>query len=239
MRAVAASEWAKLLQRCGALREGALSIRLSRTEVLRRVGPRFCQTGSARTRRRALEAVDVALDTARPRAWYGAQPLHGGTEESNADFLSLLTPKLRHVFRRCHGAIIFAMTLGPDLDAAIQRAQDADAARGFILDDIASRVAEIAAERVRTHVRELLPKGMAATPRYSPGYCDLPVSRQRSLFRLFPERPVGIGLSGNFLMSPRKSVSGFMGIGHDAIVREYGVACKRCEKTDCPHRRAP
>ena len=53
----------------------------------------------------------------------------------------------------------------------------------------------------------------ALTPRFSPGYGDLPLDIQRSVFRfLEPEIKIGLTLSESLIMCPSKSVTAFVGI---------------------------
>ena len=51
------------------------------------------------------------------------------------------------------------------------------------------------------------------TRRFSPGYGDLSLDLQKTVFELLnPEKHIGITLTDGMLMTPMKSVSAFIGI---------------------------
>jgi len=107
--------------------------------------------------------------------------------------------------------------------------------KGFITDTMGSWVVERAMdliqEKLKNTFREL---EMHITNRYSPGYCNWPVSDQQSLFSLLPEQPCNIRLTGSSLMIPIKSVSGIIGIGKK--VKKRGYACDICNNKKCIYR---
>ena len=56
-------------------------------------------------------------------------------------------------------------------------------------------------------------KGACVTPRFSPGYGDLPLTFQKEIFRVLDcPRQIGLSLNESLLMSPSKSVTAIMGI---------------------------
>ena len=76
-------------------------------------------------------------------------------------------------------------------------------------------------------------------PRFSPGYGDLPLSLQRDIFRVLDcPRKIGLTLNESLLMSPSKSVTAIVGLGHP---RESSCSggCNQCSKTDCIYRSTP
>jgi hypothetical protein len=103
---------------------------------------------------------------------------------------------------------------------------------GYIVDLIASSLAEATAQYVHDHLKELGARsGFKITNRYSPGYCGWKVNEQQKLFSLFPEGSCGINLSESSLMSPIKSVSGVVGAGAEVSFRDY--TCELCSMKDC------
>ncbi|CAK7066067.1 MAG: hypothetical protein PETM_02879 [Petrimonas sp.] len=110
-----------------------------------------------------------------------------------------------------------------------------DYLKGFITDTMGSWVVERAMdliqEKLENAFREL---GMHVTNRYSPGYCNWPVSEQQPLFSLLPGQPCNIRLTGSSLMIPLKSVSGIVGIGKK--VKKRGYACDICNNRTCIYR---
>jgi len=107
---------------------------------------------------------------------------------------------------------------------------------GYIADMVASALVESVANQVQYHIRQLaVQSGLKITNRYSPGYCKWDVSEQQKLFKLFPENCCGITLSNSSLMSPIKSVSAVLGMGHSVAYQEY--TCEICSMKECLYRK--
>jgi Vitamin B12 dependent methionine synthase, activation domain len=106
---------------------------------------------------------------------------------------------------------------------------------GLIADLIGSEIAEGVADYIHKKVEsDIALEGMKATNRYSPGYCNWPVSDQQKLFRLIGKNNCGIRLTESSLMLPIKSVSGVIGLGRNVIKRGY--ACAWCDADHCLYR---
>lgn len=92
-----------------------------------------------------------------------------------------------------------------------------------------------AMDKVQLHLeKEMMDQGKKITNRYSPGYCEWPLSGQRDLFAYIGDHPTGITINESCLMQPIKSVSGIIGIGDEVRKRSYG--CDICNSTSCAYR---
>ena len=71
------------------------------------------------------------------------------------------------------------------------------------------------------------------TWRFSAGYGDLPISLQKSLTEyLNAQRRIGLTVTDNFLMIPRKSVTAIIGVS-DTPLKKHGTAgCSACNLRD-------
>lgn len=130
---------------------------------------------------------------------------------------------------------VFALTVG-EPEQLKQGKEGGDLLREYCADAIFSVMAETLAQAVEKRLAGLMEAhGMAAGFRYSPGYCDWPLSDNRELLALADAQKIGIRLTEGGMMTPRKSVSGVMAFGEPGSeVRE--PACRRC-KERCPHYR--
>ena len=107
-----------------------------------------------------------------------------------------------------------------------------------VLDAIGSGTAEKLAIQIEGKIRiKSALEDMVTSKRFSPGYCDWPVSQQEPVFRALDSDTAGIRLTDSMLMMPRKSVSGVIGIGLPGNDIEYYNPCNTCSKKDCPGRR--
>jgi cobalamin-dependent methionine synthase I len=106
----------------------------------------------------------------------------------------------------------------------------------YILDAIGSLTVEKAMDKIQENlIVEMSAGSMKISNRYSPGYCNWHLSGQKSLFGLIDENPTGIQINDSCLMTPRKSISGIIGIGKDLKHHEYG--CAVCNNATCIYRR--
>jgi len=146
-------------------------------------------------------------------------------------------PIITSQLKRSTSLALFVSTAGPRLEQwSGTLMAEGDMMRGYIVDAIASEYVEQASvwleKQIAGHVAS---SGWKMTNRYSPGYCDWPVSEQHKLFSLLPERFCGITLTESALMVPIKSLSGIIGLGPD--VKRGAFQCNICDLKDCFRRR--
>lgn len=132
----------------------------------------------------------------------------------------------------CEEVILFAATIGLNIDRLIRRYTNLSPARALFFQ-------AIGAERIESlcdiFCEELKQSGMQLRPRFSPGYGDLPLELQKDVFRVLDcPRKIGLSLNESLLMSPSKSVTAIIGIGGG--VTEPKNKCSACLKTDCAYR---
>jgi hypothetical protein len=106
----------------------------------------------------------------------------------------------------------------------------------FVTDVIGSLTVEHAMNKIQAQLESTMnEENLHITNRYSPGYCNWPVSGQQELFGYMGNLPVNITLKESCLMLPIKSVSGIIGIGENAQKQEY--ACHICNNKICFYRK--
>ncbi len=129
---------------------------------------------------------------------------------------------------------MFVVTAGKEYEAYLHRLRtEGDIVKEFVADAIGSVIAEACVTRVTKELDEY--RDLKHSLPYSPGYCGWHISEQEKLFSFFPEKPCGITLSESFLMSPVKSVSGFIGLGKDLKPQPY--RCEICNNIHCYKRK--
>ena len=200
---------------------------LNRREVLLYLGHRGQEIGPELARQ--LDESEAALlAAARPRLVWRAVPVEadchlGGTE------LTLEGADIRALLRPCREAVLMAATLGPDVDALIQRAQVRDMAQAVILDACAST----AIENVCNHAQADLEayyrqRGKYLTDRFSPGYGDLPLEQQPEFCRVLDTaRKIGLAVGASLMLTPCKSVTAVMGVA-DTPQPRRAAGCENC-----------
>jgi len=132
---------------------------------------------------------------------------------------------------------LFAITIGDALETKARRLmRGEDPVKGYVLDALASLIAENAADRLQEQLRDTAAAwGWKITNRFSPGYCGWSVEQQHLLFGQLPSGFCGITLTETALMYPIKSVSGVIGLGANVVFHPY--PCDFCNLLDCYKRR--
>lgn len=139
---------------------------------------------------------------------------------------------------RCNEVAIFVLTIGGRLEEiSAKLAEDQMIVESYVLDAIGSSAVESLADLVQGKIGELARNHhLSISRRFSPGYCDWHISQQEVIFRVLNGCNSLVQLSPEYLMTPQKSISGIIGIGHESEIASYNP-CKTCEKRNCVGRR--
>jgi cobalamin-dependent methionine synthase I len=133
--------------------------------------------------------------------------------------------------------VCFVGTIGTGVEHEINRLLSKQKlAEAYILDAMAS----VAVENMIDRFQDLMANQFSAehrtvTLRFSPGYCDWPVTQQKKLFKIFDPKQLNVELLDSCLMKPRKSISGVFGITPQES--ESYNPCRDCPTRRCQSRR--
>ena len=145
--------------------------------------------------------------------------------------------KLAQTLKNAEKMVCFVGTIGNDVENEINRLLgNQKLADAYILDSMGS----VAVENMIDRFQELMENRFSAedrtvTLRFSPGYCDWPVTQQKKLFNIFDPKQLDVELLDSCLMKPRKSISGVFGITPQESV-SYNP-CRDCPTRSCDSRR--
>ena len=153
----------------------------------------------------------------------------------------LKSPILARVLEPCEEAVFFIVTIGRGVEGEVARLNnEGRLTEAYILDRLGSLTAEHSVkafyERMKRYHEK---KGYGVTLRFSPGYCDWPITEQEKLFLLVDAESIGVTMTASCLMQPRKSVSGVFGL---FPLSAHGKPfmynpCRYCDNKDCNARR--
>ncbi|MEA3470144.1 MAG: vitamin B12 dependent-methionine synthase activation domain-containing protein [Thermodesulfobacteriota bacterium] len=151
------------------------------------------------------------------------------------------SPKLAKVMKYSDDITCFVATIGNVLDHEVAWLNNANRlTEAYILDSLGSMVIEHTVNEFHKEMGQRYGKqGKGVTLRFSPGYCDWPVTDQKKLFLVLDAEQIGVTLNESCLMHPRKSISGVFGIcpvNNDNPIPPYNP-CSECKKKDCVARR--
>ena len=122
---------------------------------------------------------------------------------------------------------IMAVTLGSEIEKKISYYEKIDLTKAIILDSCATTAVEEFCDFIEEDIKKIAEaehKGI--TFRYSPGYGDLPIDIQKSfLDTLNATKTIGLTVSRNNLLMPRKSVTAIIGL----IPKDKVINKRTCE----------
>lgn len=131
----------------------------------------------------------------------------------------------------CDRVAVMGLTLGLGIDNLLRKTQIKDMAMTVILDCGASVLVEQLCDEFEGTIREEIGEKYL-TFRFSPGYGDYPITEQSRIIRyLDASRKIGLNVTSNSLMIPRKSVTALIGIA-DHPVKGRLATCGECVLKD-------
>jgi len=176
------------------------------------------------------QCITEALPQCQYKVCYSRLPVSVDGDAVTLGNVSVCSSKLSKTLRGCHEAVVFAATVGIGIDRLIAKYQTISPSKAVVMQ-------ALGAERIESlcdaFCRQL---ETPQSPRFSPGYGDLPLDFQRELFAILDcPRKIGVSLTEGLLMSPSKSVTAIVGIGGETC-QQHG--CAYCENTTCEFRRS-
>ena len=148
------------------------------------------------------------------RACYAYYPLQKiGKHALDLGFAQVTSMHLSRHLQECEGCILFAATIGAEVDRLIARDGLRHVAYPTIHHGVGAMLVEVYCDCLEQNLKQLLEsEGYITVPRFSPGYGDLSLQLQTDVFRALQPHRIGITLTDTLLMRPSKSVTAIIGI---------------------------
>lgn len=127
------------------------------------------------------------------------------------DGIEFKSKKLLNHLRNSTSVILFGATIGVGADTLVRKYSVTDVAMTSVVHCVGASLVEnlcdIACDELKSTI-----KG-EHRPRFSPGYGELHISSQVDFFKLLPmTTQLGVTLSENYMMTPTKTVTAFIGV---------------------------
>lgn len=149
---------------------------------------------------------------------------------------SLRSKKLALNLQGCNRAVLFAATIGVEIDRVIAKYGHISPSKALMFQAVGAERIEAVCDAFCVDVAKEYNVG--TKPRFSPGYGDLPLSSQKDIFSvLSPEKQIGLFLTDSMLMSPSKSVTAIIGLCEKGKIA-VNDKCTQCDQKDCAFRGA-
>lgn len=175
---------------------------------------------------------------AAPRAVWREFPLELEGDEIRIGAITARSCSLGRNLKDCTGALLFAATLGSQVDIMLHRYGKLQMSKAVVFQAVSvAFLEEFCDEKNRELKEEYQKQGRYLRPRFSPGYGDFSLECQRQLVpALDLGRRIGVTLTDSLLMAPSKSITAVIGIS-DIPVSCRIQGCEICQKKDCAYRR--
>ena len=173
-----------------------------------------CKSPDEQMKRLFEECLSECLGALSYKAcWREFQLLFCG-DEINLGFARTKSKALFTNLKGCEKIVLFASTVGHEMDRLIKKQSLLSPAKSVCLQAIGSERVESLCDTLNAELKEQYKKqGFLLKPRFSPGYGDLPLSLQREIMpALDCAKLLGISLGENLMMSPSKSVTAIIGV---------------------------
>lgn len=200
-------------------------------EILRYVG---CREADAETAVLMRDCMTEIADKLTYKVCYRILTVAVQGDCCDFGIFTLTSKKLAANLQGCERIILFAATIGIEIDRLIARYGRLSPVKALMFQSIgAERIEALCDAFCEDMAQE---QGIGLKPRFSPGYGDLSLDAQRKVFNALDcARQIGLSLTDSLLMTPSKSVTAFAGIT-EARIEKLHAKCSMCEKKDCTFR---
>ena len=164
-------------------------------------------------------------------------------ELAKEDFLSYLpsakdSQAVEKLISSAERVAVFVATAGIAVDRLIHRFVNVSPLKALMFQAIGAERIETICDLFCASLQEKYAKeGWQASPRFSAGYGDFPLSAQTEIFTLLsPEKHIGVSLTDSILMMPSKYVSSFVAFSKKPCA-ESEKNCDACNLENCDYKR--
>ena len=179
------------------------------------------------------ECRNIAKDRINPRYTfrvYSIKQKYKGIIELEGTNLILESNDLYEILKDCNECILMAATLGINIEKDIKKYSCTELTKGIIIDSCATTAIEEVCDKVQNEIENnILKNGQYLTFRYSPGYGDLLIEKNTEILTILNgQKEIGLTITNNGVMIPRKSVITIIGIS-DKKVEQDKKSCSTCK----------
>ena len=161
-----------------------------------------------------LECLEEIRDKLTYKVCYAEFDIVFKEDSIDLGFMTSTSRDLRKNLSGCNKAVLFAATVGIEVDRLIARYASVSPTKSLIFDAIgAERIESLCDAFNREISQSAAAQGYKTRPRFSAGYGDFHIEAQKDIFTVLGcHAKIGLSLGNNLLMSPSKSVTAIIGI---------------------------
>lgn len=202
---------------------------ICRAEILRYAG---CRQSDEGIEELLSECIEEAKDKLVYKVCYKQVDVKISKDCCDFGTFCLTSQKLAKTLKKSEKAVIFAATVGVEIDRLIAKYGKLSATKALLFQALGTERIEALCDTFCKDIEKEY--GTPLTQRFSPGYADLSLEAQLPIFELLNcQKHIGLTLCDSLLMSPSKSVTAIVGL--DGKGTQSANKCSMCEN-DCQFR---
>lgn len=189
------------------------------------------------------ECIKLTKDKINPRYMLRVYPILRKKENNEIKVkgsnLKFSSKDIYKLLKNCDECIIIATTIGMEIEKEIRKHSYTELTKSIILDACATTAIEELCDLIQENLNlKLSNQGKYITNRYSPGYGDLSIDTNIEIINLLnSSKEIGLTITENKIMIPRKSVIAIIGISNSKVEVE-NKSCLNCKNYDsCKYKR--
>lgn len=116
----------------------------------------------------------------------------------------------------CETVVLFAATLGAEVDLQIRKYELVDLARAVVFQACAAAYLEEYIDELQVVIMKKIEIDKSyVRPRFSPGYGDFSILHQKDILRILDaSKMIGLTMTDGYMLTPTKSVTAVIGVGN-------------------------
>ena len=160
------------------------------------------------------ECISEAADKLRYSVCFREFPLRMRGENLDLCFTESPSKSLKKNLDGCNSFLLFAATVGIELDRLINKYSRIEPSRALILQALGGeRIESLCDAFCADFEKEMTLQNCRTRPRYSAGYGDFPIEMQLEICKALDcAKKIGVFVNKSLLLSPSKSVTAIVGI---------------------------
>ncbi len=184
---------------------------INRNEILRYMG---CKKSNTQTEMLVNKSLAFCIDNFSYKVCFAEFNVNISDSVCDLGFGKTVSKDLAKNLADCKKVIIFAATIGLELDRLILRHGKTEPSVALCLQAIGAERIEVLCDTFCKEIKEeYAQKGKNLRPRFSAGYGDLSIDFQKEIFNVLDcAKHIGLTLNDSLVMSPSKSVTAIIGI---------------------------
>ncbi len=205
-------------------------------EILRYLGCKGAPDAQLQTIiNRSIQALG---QHATPRSVWATFPLQMEKEALAFAGITIQSQALATHLQDCTQIILFAATLGPEVDRLQARWSKTDMSAACVLQACAASAIECYCDACEANFsQQAAEKSLYLTSRFSPGYGDFSIQHQVDLLRILQaDKRIGLSCTASYMLTPLKSVTALIGL-HPQPQPCAPHKCILCGNQTCPYRK--